>query len=133
MFPSDYDAIIDKINVIHPAKYAKTRNYLNGDITYLSPYISRGVISTKQIMDAILKNCYKNGIFTLGKISGNKIYPERITSDYFIYTIPQHVYLYTYPLFITNNELLESTIHPENSRNHINASKHYKQLVENSL
>jgi len=56
MFPTDYDAIIDKINVIHPEKYAKTRNYLNGNITYLSPYISRGVISTKQVMDTILKN-----------------------------------------------------------------------------
>jgi deoxyribodipyrimidine photo-lyase len=56
MFPTDYDAIIDKINVIHPEKYAKTRNYLNGDITYLSPYISRGVISTKQVMGTILKN-----------------------------------------------------------------------------
>jgi len=56
MFPTDYDAIIDKINVIHPENYAKTRNYLNGDITYLSPYISRGVISTKQVMGTILKN-----------------------------------------------------------------------------
>lgn len=57
-FPTYYESIISKINAINPEKYAKTRNFLNGDITYLSPYISRGVISTKQVMDTILKNGY---------------------------------------------------------------------------
>ena len=56
LFPTDYELIVSKINTIHPEKYSKTRNFLNGDITYLSPYISRGVISTKHVMDAILKN-----------------------------------------------------------------------------
>jgi deoxyribodipyrimidine photo-lyase len=56
LFPTDYHLIIEKINEINPDKYAKTRNFLNGDITYLSPYISRGVISTKQVMDIVLKN-----------------------------------------------------------------------------
>jgi len=56
MFPTDFVSILSKVNTINPEKYSKTRNFLNGDITYLSPYISRGVISTKQIMDAILKN-----------------------------------------------------------------------------
>jgi len=55
-FPTDYHLILEKINAIHPGKYAKTRNFLYGDITYLSPYISRGVLSTKQVMDVILKN-----------------------------------------------------------------------------
>lgn len=56
LFPTDYESIVSKINAIHPEKYAKTRNFLNGDITYLSPYISRGVISTNQVMDIISKN-----------------------------------------------------------------------------
>ena len=56
LFPTDYESILSKINAIQPEKYSKTRNFLNGDITYLSPYISRGVISTKQLMDAVLKN-----------------------------------------------------------------------------
>ena len=55
-FPTDYKLIVEKINKINPVKYAKTRNFLDGDITYLSPYISRGVISTKQVMDMVLKN-----------------------------------------------------------------------------
>ena len=55
-FSTDYKLIVEKINEINPVKYAKTRNFLDGDITYLSPYISRGVISTKQVMDNVLKN-----------------------------------------------------------------------------
>ena len=55
-FSTDYKLIVEKINKINPVKYAKTRNFLDGDITYLSPYISRGVISTKQVMDMVLKN-----------------------------------------------------------------------------
>jgi deoxyribodipyrimidine photo-lyase len=56
IFPTDYDSIIEKINEINPVKYSKTRNFLTGHVTYLSPYISRGVISTKQVMEIVLKN-----------------------------------------------------------------------------
>ena len=45
LFPTSYDLIVERINAISPIKYAKTRNFINGDVTYLSPYISRGVIS----------------------------------------------------------------------------------------
>jgi deoxyribodipyrimidine photo-lyase len=55
-FTAYYDSIIDKINAIHPEKYSKTRNFLNGEVTYLSPYISRGVLSTKQVMEMVLNN-----------------------------------------------------------------------------
>lgn len=53
-FPTHYELIKERITHINPIKYAKTRNFINGQITYLSPYISRGVISTKQILDSIL-------------------------------------------------------------------------------
>jgi len=56
LFPTDYSFIVERINAIHPEKYAKTRNFLNGDITYLSPYISRGVITLKQVQEAIINN-----------------------------------------------------------------------------
>lgn len=42
----DLLAIVDDLDVV---KYAKTRNFINGSVTYLSPYISRGIISTQQI------------------------------------------------------------------------------------
>ena len=53
-FPTVYDEIIKKIESINPLEYSKTRNHINGAVTYLSPYISRGVISSKQILEIIL-------------------------------------------------------------------------------
>lgn len=58
-FATDYKAIVEKINLVDPIKYGITRNYLDGSVTYLSPYISRGVISTRQVLSNILSRGYK--------------------------------------------------------------------------
>ena len=47
------------IAAIDPVAYGKTRNFLNGKVSRLSPYVSRGVISTRQIMESVLKNGYR--------------------------------------------------------------------------
>lgn len=39
---------------IDPVSYAQNRNYIDGSVSYLSPYISRGVISTKQVFQSLL-------------------------------------------------------------------------------
>lgn len=57
-FPIDLAHVLERINRIDPIAYCKTRNYVDGDVTYLSPYISRGLISTKQILDAVLAKGY---------------------------------------------------------------------------
>jgi deoxyribodipyrimidine photo-lyase len=57
-FPTQYEFILERIEAIDPIKYAQTRNYLNGRITYLAPYISRGVISLPQILNSILRKGY---------------------------------------------------------------------------
>ncbi len=54
-FPTDYASIIERVNAVDPIKYAKTRNFLNGEVTYLAPYISRGVISLPQILDVVIR------------------------------------------------------------------------------
>ena len=64
MLTVEYQKIIELVSQINPAEYAKTRNYLDGKVTYLSPYISRGIISTKDVYEKIrekydLKNCEK--------------------------------------------------------------------------
>lgn len=59
LFPTSYELILARVNAINPIKYAKTRNFINGDVTYLSAYISRGVISVQQIKDAVLQKGYK--------------------------------------------------------------------------
>lgn len=48
LFPTDYTEILQKLAQIEPGRYAATRNFLNGAVTRLSPYISRGVISLRQ-------------------------------------------------------------------------------------
>lgn len=55
IFPTDYKSILERIENIDPVKYARTRNFADGDVTYLSPYISRGVISLQQVMQHALK------------------------------------------------------------------------------
>ena len=58
MFPCEYSDILDRVNSFNPNKYSTTRNYINGSVSYLSPYISRGVISTKFILGKLLHNKY---------------------------------------------------------------------------
>ena len=57
-FPTKYSEIIARIERIDPIQYASTRNYLDGAVTYLSPYISRGVISSKIVLDMVLAKGY---------------------------------------------------------------------------
>ena len=52
-FTVDYASILNKIEAINPVKYAHSRNYIDGQVNYLSPYISRGVVSTKQILNSL--------------------------------------------------------------------------------
>ena len=54
-FPTDYASILKRLEKIDPVKYARTRNFTDGDVTYLSPYISRGVISLRQVAAHVLK------------------------------------------------------------------------------
>ena len=53
-----FDKILDKLNYINPIFYKKNRNFVDGDVTRLSPYISRGVISTKKIFDFLKSKKY---------------------------------------------------------------------------
>jgi deoxyribodipyrimidine photo-lyase len=57
-FPTKYDEILARMNAVDPVQYGASRNYLDGAVTYLSPYISRGVISTKMVLDTVLAKGY---------------------------------------------------------------------------
>lgn len=57
-FPTHFNAIMNRVEGVDPINYGQTRNYINGAVTYLSPYISRGVISTKQVKDIVLAKGY---------------------------------------------------------------------------
>ncbi|MDA9810003.1 deoxyribodipyrimidine photolyase, partial [Flavobacteriales bacterium] len=54
-----YKELLKKVKEFDPVKYGYSRNYLDGGVSRLSPYISRGIISTKTIFDAVLKKDYE--------------------------------------------------------------------------
>jgi deoxyribodipyrimidine photo-lyase len=58
-FPTAYSEILVKIANIDPVAYGKSRNHIHGAVTRLSPYISRGVISTRQVLHNLLQRGYK--------------------------------------------------------------------------
>ena len=55
-FPTSLEEIKARLDTIDTVAYGRSRNFLNGAVTYLSPYITAGVISTKQVMHHILEN-----------------------------------------------------------------------------
>lgn len=55
-FPINITSILDKINSIDPHKYSLERNYLDGYVSKLSPYITHGLVSLPQILKVVKKN-----------------------------------------------------------------------------
>ena len=53
-----YDEIIKKLDLINPVKYSRDRNFIDGSVSKLSPYISRGVISVKDIYLFLIQKGY---------------------------------------------------------------------------
>ena len=57
-FPTDIGQILARIEQVNPVKYSRSRNFISGAVTYLSPYLSRGVISTKMVLDSCIQRGY---------------------------------------------------------------------------
>ena len=57
-FPTDSASIQARIEAIDPQQYSRTRNDVLGKVTYLSPYISRGAISTRTVWQHIRERGY---------------------------------------------------------------------------
>lgn len=58
-FETDFKTIWQRVESINPIAYGKTRNYTDGAVTYLSPYISRGVISTGQVLASLINRGFQ--------------------------------------------------------------------------
>ncbi|MFT6865819.1 MAG: deoxyribodipyrimidine photo-lyase [Cyclobacteriaceae bacterium] len=74
-FTTDYQDILGQMESIDPISYGATRNYSDGTVTKLSPYISRGVISTKQVYQSILARGFNT-------YHSNKLIQELAWRDY---------------------------------------------------
>lgn len=74
-FPTEYSRIIARVAEIDPQNYGSTRNFIDGAVTKLSPYLSRGVISTKFVMNALLERNF-------GLRNAEKLLQELAWRDY---------------------------------------------------
>jgi len=54
-----FDEIQQKIEQINPVKYSSDRNFIDGSVSKLSPYISRGFISTKYIYNILISKGFQ--------------------------------------------------------------------------
>lgn len=59
MFETSFKKILQRVEQIDPIAYGRSRNFLNGAVTKLSPYISRGVISTRFVMNSLVNRGFK--------------------------------------------------------------------------
>ncbi|MFN6373644.1 MAG: FAD-binding domain-containing protein [Chitinophagia bacterium] len=53
------ETILQQLDRFDPITYGKTRNFTNGAVTDLSPYVSRGFISTKSILEHLVRRGFK--------------------------------------------------------------------------
>ncbi len=49
-----YNSLLDSLNEIDPIAYGKSRNFVAGAVTRLSPFVSRGILETKTILENIV-------------------------------------------------------------------------------
>ncbi|TVR77984.1 MAG: deoxyribodipyrimidine photolyase [Chitinophagaceae bacterium] len=103
--PTDYKSVLEKIEQIDPLKYGKTRNYIDGAVTYLSPYISRGVISTKMVLESVLKRefklyeietfvkelCWRDYFQRVGQVKDLNKEIKHLRQDFLNYEIPESI------------------------------------------
>ena len=75
-----FDAIFKQIDSINPIRYAKDRNFIDGSVSKLPPYISRGVISTKDVYKFLINKGYT--LNTMQKLIQEMIWRELYLGSY---------------------------------------------------
>lgn len=78
LFPADFHAILKRMETVDVVAYAETRNFTDGHVSRLSPYISRGVISLKKILTHILQRYKKHEAATFIKELAWREYWQRV-------------------------------------------------------
>ena len=48
-------AALERLACVDPAKYARTRNFLDGAVTGLSPYLTHGLLTLREVLIALLR------------------------------------------------------------------------------
>ena len=58
-FPTELEAVYQRIDQFDPVGYAQSRNFISGGVSYLSPYLSRGFISIPFIIERLEKRGFE--------------------------------------------------------------------------
>ncbi|MEG5137876.1 MULTISPECIES: FAD-binding domain-containing protein [unclassified Microcoleus] len=66
---------------IDPGKYASSRNFLNGAVTQLSPYLRYGVLSLAEVRDAVLAKVHPEEAVKLVNQLGWRDYWQRLYAE----------------------------------------------------
>jgi len=53
--PPTRSAALARIARVRPAEYARTRNHLDGAVTGLSPYITHGLVTLREVLAGVLQ------------------------------------------------------------------------------
>jgi deoxyribodipyrimidine photo-lyase len=61
-----------RLAAMQPARYGRSRNFLDGAVTRLSPYIRHGVLSLAEVREAVFETLRKGG----GRAAGEKLINE---------------------------------------------------------
>ena len=64
-FPTDSPAILARLDALDPGRYASTRNFLDGAVTRLSPYLTHGFLTLPQVRDAAYARAGKKASYKL--------------------------------------------------------------------
>jgi deoxyribodipyrimidine photo-lyase len=51
---ANYQEILNRLDNLNPIQYGKSRNFIDGAVANLSPFISRGVIDTKEVLEHLV-------------------------------------------------------------------------------
>ena len=71
-----------QLESVKPARYGKTRNFFDGDVTRLSAYLRHGVLS--------LSECRDHALTEVGKSGAYKLINELAWRDYFQRCLDRH-------------------------------------------
>jgi deoxyribodipyrimidine photo-lyase len=52
-FPPTREAALARIAAVQPAEYGRSRNSLNGAVTYVSPYLTHGFVSVPEVLEGV--------------------------------------------------------------------------------
>ena len=81
-FHIDVETLQQRITEINPLEYARTRNHLDGAVTYLSPFITHGIISTVTVAQRV-RDQYSSS-------DAQKLLSELAWREYFHRTWQEH-------------------------------------------